>query len=64
MKTLLILIAVFAFSGCSVTSLSKMYDTTKTIYVDGKEIVITNSHLIPEKTLLKLKELDEKIHAK
>lgn len=66
-KTLLIaIIAILAFGGCSrmtpsvAATWAQMYDTTKTIYVKGQEVVITNADLLSEETLARLKSVDEK----
>jgi len=65
--TLLVAIAaLIAFSGCSrmtpsvAATWAQMYDTTKTIYVKGQEVVITNADLLSDETLAKLKSVDEK----
>lgn len=67
MKTIiLIVIAILAFGGCSrmtpsvAATWAQMYDTTKTIYVKGQEVVITNADLLSEETLARLKSVDEK----
>ena len=68
-KVILIMIALSAivFSGCSTrmtpsvaSSVAQMYDTTKTIWVKGQEIVVINSDLLDNKTLSILEEIDEK----
>ncbi len=65
--TLLIaIVALVALSGCSrmtpsvAASWAQMYDTTKTIYVKGQEVVITNADLLSDETLNTLKSVDEK----
>jgi len=63
---LVVCIALIAFSGCSrmtpsvAATWAQMYDTTKTIYVKGQEVVITNADLLSDETLAKLKSVDEK----
>lgn len=60
MKKILLASAVaLIFSGCSTASLSKLYDTTKVVYVKGKEVVITNADLLDDETLERLNKLDE-----
>ena len=56
------------FSGCSgritpsvASSVAQLYDTTKTIYVKGQEIVVINSDLLDDKTLARLNLIDETV---
>lgn len=55
-KVLLMAIVAAMFSGCFV---DKMYDSTKVLYIKGKEVVITNSDLLSDDVLKKLEKLDE-----
>lgn len=68
MKKVMILTIVIGmslmFGGCRATpsvasSVAQMYDTTKTIWVKGQEIVVINSDLLDEKTLSQLNKIDE-----
>lgn len=62
--TLLIAIFALLFSGCSrmtpsvAATWAQMYDTTKTVYLKGQEVVITNADLLDEKTIESLKSID------
>jgi glucosamine 6-phosphate synthetase-like amidotransferase/phosphosugar isomerase protein len=69
-KVILILIAIsmiLAFTGCGrltpsvAATVAQMYDTTKTIYVKGQEIVVINSDLLDEETLKQLNKIDETV---
>ena len=64
---LVMVITILVFSGCATratpstaATIAQWYDTTKTIYVKGKEIVIINSDLLDDKTLHVLNEVDER----
>ena len=66
-KVIIICIAItgMMFSGCSrmtpsvAASIAQMYDTTKTIYVKGQEVVITNADLLDVGTLKTLNAINE-----
>lgn len=61
---ILIALGALFFNGCArmtpsvAATIAQMYDTTKTVYVKGQEIVITNADLLDEKTLAGLKTID------
>jgi PBP1b-binding outer membrane lipoprotein LpoB len=57
MKYILIFILAILFSGC-VTD--KIYNAGKVVYIGGKKVVIANSDMLDEKTLEKLKSIDDK----
>jgi hypothetical protein len=65
-KTIILMVAIMiAFSGCSrmtpsvASTWAQAYDTTKTIWVKGEEIVVINADLLDEKTLAALTSVDE-----
>ena len=66
-KVILILVALvlsLSFGGCRATpsvasSIAQMYETTKTVWVKGQEVVIINSDLLSDNTLKHLSRLDE-----
>ncbi len=64
--TLILTVVALAFSGCSTrmtpsvaSTVAQMYDTTKTIWVKGQEIVVINSDLLDAETLAQLNKIDE-----
>lgn len=67
-KIIALAIMALMFSGCtSLTdaiknpTLTRIYDTTKVVYVNGREIVISNYDLIPDDVKTKLEKLDAKV---
>lgn len=65
-NTLIIAIVAMLFSGCSNLAdaiknptLTRMYDTTKVVYVKGREVVISNYDLLSDEAKMELAKIDD-----
>jgi len=57
MRYLIFVLVALSLTGCIT---DKFYGVGKTIYVGGKAVVIQNADMLDEKTLNKLKSIDDK----
>lgn len=65
-NTLIIAMVAILFSGCSNIAdaiknptLTKIYDTTKVVYVNGREVVISNYDLLSDEAKAELAKIDD-----